>query len=151
MPFLCSLTSLIFFWLLFLVAYSAAFLAQSGLKVRYSRSARQDTCQNKILAVLFISFILLMVPLTMFEKPLLGLDQKLHLLLACRLPLRHHSTLLIVAEKTLYWCTVVRIWTTVNDRHLESLNLCTSLRCSIVPSVVHQDICVLPPEWTLRI
>ena len=92
-----------------------------------------------------------MVPLTMLEKPLLGLDQKLNLLLACRLPLGHHSTLLEVAEEALYGCGVVRIGPRVNDRHLESLNLCTSLRSSIVAGVVHQDDRVLPPEWTLRI
>ena len=45
---------------------------QSGLKTRYSMRARQQACQNMMFAVPSSSLILLMVPLTIFAKPLLG-------------------------------------------------------------------------------
>ena len=61
-------------------------------------SARQLACQNMMVAVLFISFIRLMVPLTIFEKPLLGLDKSLHLLLASGVGLGHHLSLFIVPK-----------------------------------------------------
>ena len=74
-------------------------IVHSYLKIKYSISARQLACQNMMVAVLFISFIRLMVPLTIFEKPLFGLDKNLHLLLARGVGLGHHLPLFKVSEE----------------------------------------------------
>ena len=114
-------------------------------------SAKQAACQNMMLAVLFISFILLMVPLTIFSKPLQGLDKSLYLLLPAGVLLWHHPSLLEVAEVALDRGGIVGIRPRMDDRHLQPLYLSTYVCLLIVPGIVHQYQGVLSPEWALRV
>ena len=101
--------------------------------------AWQLTCQNMMLAVLLISFILLIVPLTILAKPLLVLGMELNLLLARGLLLWYHLPLLEVAEEALDWGCIIRIRAGEDDRHPQPLDLRKRLWLGIVAGVVHQD------------
>ena len=98
-----------------------------------------------IVAVLFISFILLIVPLTIFAKPLLGLDKNSHLLLGCLVSLWHHPPLLKVTEVALNWSSVIRVWPRVYHWHLQALDLIQDVLFQVVFRVVHEDEGVFAP------
>ena len=120
-------------------------IVQSCLKIKYSMRAKQLACQNMIVAVLFISFILLIVPLTIFEKPLLGLDKNSHLLLGCLFSLRHHSSLLEVTEVAFNWSSVIGVWPRVYHWHLQALDLILDVLFKVVFCVVHENDSVFAP------
>ena len=104
-----------------------------------------------IVAVLFISFILLIVPLTIFAKPLLGLDMNSNLLLGCLVSLWHHPSLLEVTEVALNWSSVIRVWPRVYHWHLQALDLIHDVLFQVVLRVVHEDEGVFAPKGTLSI
>ena len=104
-----------------------------------------------MLAVLLISFILLIAPLTILAKPLLGLGMEFYLLLARCLLLWHDPPLLEVAEEAFDGGCIIRIGAGEDDGHPQPLDLRKRLWLCIVAGVVHQDYGVLPPEWVVTI
>ena len=104
-----------------------------------------------IVAVLFMSFILLIVPLTILAKPLLGLEKVEHLLLSRGLGLWHHYSLLKVAEEALDGRGVVRIWPREHGRHPESVDLLDCLLLGVVPGIIHKDSGIHPPGRALSV
>ena len=113
--------------------------------------AWQLTCQNMMLAVLLISFILLIVPLTILAKPLLVLGMELNLLLARGFLLWYHLPLLEVSEEAFDGGCIIRIRAGEDDGHPQPLDLRKRLWLGIVAGVVHQDQGVLSPEGILTI